>query len=266
MNRSARDIFMVCSAAGALLCGSTNGARAQSPRPAAKRTFNRAIVTVMFDDGYASVHDAARPILKKYGFQSTEFIVSGAIGKSDFFDHPVMPKGEIDDLARDGDEIESHSVTHPHLTRLTPAQLDDELSRSKAVLEAWYPPIDAFALPYGESNAAVMAAVKKHYRYCRTSRGGYNELADFDPYLIRIQAVTSATTLAEVRGWLDHARKSNSWLAILYHDIGPAKGDLYTIPPGRFQAQMSAVRDSGLPVLTLRQAVGEIRSQLAQRR
>jgi peptidoglycan/xylan/chitin deacetylase (PgdA/CDA1 family) len=252
--------------AGFLLCGAATGARAQSPKIAGRRTFKRAIVTVMFDDGYASVHDVARPILKKYGFKSTDFIVSGAIGKSDFFDHPVMPKSEIDDLARDGDEIESHSVTHPHLPRLTPAQLDDELSRSKAVLEAWYPPIDAFALPYGESNAAVMAAVKKHYRYCRTSRGGYNELDDFDPYRIRVQAATSATTLADIRGWLAHARTSHSWLAILYHDIGRAKGDLYTMPPERFQAQMRAVRDSGLPVLTMRQAVGEIRSQLTERR
>jgi peptidoglycan/xylan/chitin deacetylase (PgdA/CDA1 family) len=238
------------SIAAILLVGATSVARA----------LEGGIVTIMFDDGYESVHDVARPILKKFGFTSTDFIVSGFLGKSEALDHPVMTKSELDDLVRDGDEIESHSDTHPHLTRLTSAELKQELSRSKAALEAWYGPIDSFALPYGESNAAVLAEVKKYYRYCRTSRAGENDPSNFDPYRIRVQVATNATTLAEVRGWLVQARRSKAWLAILYHDVGAREGGEYTVPTERFEAQMRAVRDSGLPVMTMRQAVGEMRS------
>jgi peptidoglycan/xylan/chitin deacetylase (PgdA/CDA1 family) len=234
--------------------------------PADPPSFKRGLVTLMFDDGYESVRAVARPVLKRYGFNATDFVISDELGKAAFMSHPLMTADELDELARDGDEIESHTATHPRLTRLPPARLEEELAGSKAALEARYPGVDSLALPYGDYGEKVLEAVKKHYAYCRTSDVGENSRFDFDPYRIRIQYVVHDTPLADVRKWLSQASKDKAWLAILYHDIGGAKSDAgeddYTLTPEAFAAQMAAVRDSGLPVVTMRRALAEIRPQL----
>jgi peptidoglycan/xylan/chitin deacetylase (PgdA/CDA1 family) len=226
------------------------------------KTFKRALVTLTFDDGYKSLLTDAWPVMKRYKFRSTDFIIAGLIGKDAFLGHPVMTKVELDKLAQDGNEIQSHTLTHPYLTKVSPAEREKELGESKDDLAPWNPPIDTVGLPYGDYNEAVMAAAKKHYAYCRTSDEGYNALFDFDPYRIRVEAVIRTTTLDEVKTWLARAKEEKLWLVLLYHNVGFMRGDEYTVAPEAFEAQLGAIHDSGLAVLTMRQALSEISSQL----
>ncbi|MEO8282382.1 MAG: polysaccharide deacetylase family protein [Pseudarthrobacter sp.] len=68
----------------------------------------------------------------------------------------------LQDFANRGHDIESHSVTHPHLRDLSPAQLNAELTQSQATLRQLFGPNAAtdFASPYAEYNDAVVAAIK----------------------------------------------------------------------------------------------------------
>jgi peptidoglycan/xylan/chitin deacetylase (PgdA/CDA1 family) len=66
------------------------------------------------------------------------------------------------ELARDGVEIGSHTVSHAHLTRLGDAELDGELADAKRRLEDELGrPARLLAYPYGEHDSRVHDAVRR---------------------------------------------------------------------------------------------------------
>ena len=78
---------------------------------------NNMVIMIGFDDGRKGQITYAKPILDKYGFKASFFIVcdyanSGHIGNMNWQD--------IAALEKDGMDIESHSMTHtPYLNILT---------------------------------------------------------------------------------------------------------------------------------------------------
>jgi peptidoglycan/xylan/chitin deacetylase (PgdA/CDA1 family) len=224
--------------------------------------FNRGIVSIVFDDGLANIYQNALPIINQYGFKSTQYIVSGAIGSRTKLDLPAMTKAQISTMYKAGHEIGSHTVNHPDLTSLSTAKLNSELSNSKKALNVSYSPVNNFAVPFGRYNDTVIAAVKKYYGSARTSDGGENTLIGFDQYRLKTQYVTNTTTLAEVESWLAQAVQDKAWLIILYHNVANGGSYEYTATKQAFSNQLAAIKNSGLPVLTVSQALAEINSQL----
>jgi hypothetical protein len=72
-----------------------------------------------------------------------------------------MNYDELEDLYRDGNEIGSHTHTHPHLTKLSDNELDFELKKSKALLDRFK--CRTLSYPYGEYNRKVIDHAKKFY-------------------------------------------------------------------------------------------------------
>lgn len=233
-------------------------------KPLASTAFNRGIVSIAFDDGLANVYRNALPIMNQYGFKSTQYIVSGAIGSQTKLDLPAMAKAQISAMYKAGHEIGSHTVNHPDLTLLNASKLKSELSNSKTALNASYPPVENFAIPFGRYNDTVTAAIKKYYSSARTSDGGENTLINFDPYRLKTRYIVNTTTLDEVRGWLDQAVRDKAWLVLLYHNVADGGSYEYTATKAAFSGHLAAIRDSGLPVMTVKQALGEINPQLPQ--
>ena len=63
-------------------------------------------------------------------------------------------------------EIASHTVTHPHLTSLDDAALDQELQDSKQTLEKITgKEVQAIAYPYSDYDQRVCTAAAKYYRF-----------------------------------------------------------------------------------------------------
>ncbi len=209
-----------------------------------------AMVSVTFDDGWASQYDNALPILEKYGVPATMYVLSGSINTPDY-----MTQAQIQAFASRGDEIASHTVTHPDLTKLSAAQLEHELAQSKATLQQMFGPSAAldFASPYGAYNATTAAAVQKHYATQRNTDDGFNA-AGFNPYNILVQNVDSSTTTATVQRWLNTAKATNTWLVLVYHEVGASIGqDIYHTGTAALDSHMAAVKNSGLPMVTVRQ-------------
>jgi len=96
-------------------------------------------VVLTFDDGYANFLTAAAPVLREYGYRATVYIPVDFIGRqSDFtslVDLPLLSGNEIRNLAEEGFEIGSHSLSHSNLAKLTIDQARNEIVRSKCVLE-----------------------------------------------------------------------------------------------------------------------------------
>ncbi|MFZ3074351.1 MAG: polysaccharide deacetylase family protein [Minisyncoccales bacterium] len=224
--------------------------------------FSRGMVSITFDDGFANVYNNALPILDQYGFKTTQYIVSGAIGSQTKLDLPTMTRSQIAAMCAAGHEIGSHTVTHPRLTSLNAKKLNSELSSSKNALNAICAPVSSLAIPYGDYNDNVINAAKKYYGSVRTSDGGENTLIGFDPHRIKTQYVMDTTTIDEIETWLARAAANKSWLVLLYHNVGSEYNYGYTAAVEDFDRQMAAVAASGLPVLTVGQALAEITPQL----
>jgi peptidoglycan/xylan/chitin deacetylase (PgdA/CDA1 family) len=119
-------------------------------------------VLITFDDGYLDFLIYAWPLLKRYGFLATVFLVADEIGQSNRWDHnpseevPLLGWKEIRDLRGEGVEFGSHSASHCSLTELLPEEVVREGVRSKAIIESGLgQPINAFAYPYGSVNPTV---------------------------------------------------------------------------------------------------------------
>ncbi len=73
---------------------------------------------------------------------------------------------ELCGLHREGVPIGAHTVTHPLLTQLAPAQLREELRCSRMHLATHVAPSEALAYPNGDANPQVVAAARAAgYRY-----------------------------------------------------------------------------------------------------
>ncbi len=134
---------------------------------------------VTFDDGYASVHEHALPVLREHGFGATVFVVSGHVGgRNDWAppprrlgERPLLSWGQIEELAASGVEIGAHTVTHPDLTSLADDEIKGEIVRSKDMLEAGLGrSVETFAYPYGRENRRASAVARQTFRAaCTTS-------------------------------------------------------------------------------------------------
>ena len=212
-----------------------------------------AMISVTLDDGWASQYTNALPILNKYGVPATMYIHSGAINAEG-----NMSQAQIQAFADRGDEIASHTVSHADLTTLTPAQLDTELAQSKATLQQLFGPNAAvdFASPLGAYNPTTTAAVQKYYESQRNTDGGFNTQSTMDRYNILVQNVVETTTALQVQQWITEAKSTNTWLVLVYHEVGAKLGgDVYNTDTAVFDAHMAAVKNSGLPMVTVRQAL-----------
>jgi peptidoglycan/xylan/chitin deacetylase (PgdA/CDA1 family) len=139
------------------------------------------VVILNFYDGDKDQFTNAKPILDKYGFKGTFFIVCNwAISDNSILTwqntsklYSRMSWQDITQLYRDGHDIESHSTRHKVLTKLSTDGLDYEVSRSKQCLHdhiGIYPTV--FSPPHnkGSDNATIIKAIAKYYNL---SIGGF---------------------------------------------------------------------------------------------
>lgn len=125
----------------------------------------RGVITITFDDGYATTYTNAYPVLKKYGLAGNiavnpQPIDGGWTG--------YMTLAQIRQLNADGWTVVSHSVTHADLTKLTAAQLTDELVRSKEwISQKHLRTANVFIVPYHSWGTRERDQITKYYRAAR---------------------------------------------------------------------------------------------------
>jgi peptidoglycan/xylan/chitin deacetylase (PgdA/CDA1 family) len=105
-------------------------------------------IILTFDDGSKTVSTTALPIMQKYGFTGTAYIVYNYIGLTNDF----MDVDQIRGLYEAGWEIGSHSISHVDLNERSDRQ-QDEIVDSRIKLERRLGvPILTFAYPFGAYN------------------------------------------------------------------------------------------------------------------
>jgi hypothetical protein len=129
------------------------------------------VAVLTLDDNWKGQYLYVRPVLEKYGFKATFFIVCNWIGSQLL----GMTLENIKSLQKAGYDIESHSMNHLDLTKLSQTKLEYEIGQSKQCLRDHNINSTIFANPLstGWNNATVTNTVAKYYDL---DRAGYGEL------------------------------------------------------------------------------------------
>jgi peptidoglycan/xylan/chitin deacetylase (PgdA/CDA1 family) len=141
------------------------------------------LVGITFDDGYTNVLEHALPELSRRGFTATAFVIADRLGGTNEWDSgpvwPLLSAAQVQELARAGFEIGSHSSTHRRLEGLSQPELELETRRSREKLQAIVGTrIGGFAYPYGSMDRAAQAAVAAAgYEYACTATTPLGELS-----------------------------------------------------------------------------------------
>ena len=112
-------------------------------------------IVFSFDDGYASQVSIALPVLRRAGWVG---VLNLAL---DWVDD-IGGEAAVRRLIDAGWEIDSHTRTHPDLTRVSAQQLADETAGARAeITRRFGVPANFFCYPSGRYDARVVAVVRK---------------------------------------------------------------------------------------------------------
>lgn len=138
-------------------------------------------VVLTFDDGFENFHSQAFPLLDRYGFDSTVFLVAGRCGKhNDWEGNPAkLPRSrmlswnQVKELSSSGVDFGSHTVTHPNLTSIPIDSAEVEMAESRKMIEDGIGrAVNNFAYPYGKFNESILRIAERVYSTACTTKLG----------------------------------------------------------------------------------------------
>ena len=176
---------------------------------------------------------------------------------------------------------------------LADTTLTQELGDSKRKLEDHIGyGVPTIAYPFGSYDSTVVDEEKAlGYKAGRSVDEGFNSKIGLNRFKIKVQNIqqavcpgpvpavraadgtpscadgstpTADTTTKQFKDWVEKARANNYWLVLVYHPVD----DLFVNPYGtstkRFAEQMQAIKDAGIEVKTMRDALNEVMPQTGQ--
>ncbi|ULR49546.1 polysaccharide deacetylase family protein [Streptomyces deccanensis] len=148
--RAARRLAVVATALVSAVPLTLTSATAAPERVAACTGY----VGLTFDDGPSTSTQSLLTALRQNGLRATMFN-QGQYAAA----NPALVRAQV----TAGMWVANHSYTHPHLTGLSQAQIDSEISRTQAAIAgAGGGTPKLFRPPYGETNATVKAVAARH--------------------------------------------------------------------------------------------------------
>jgi peptidoglycan/xylan/chitin deacetylase (PgdA/CDA1 family) len=250
---------------------------------------NKAIM-LGFDDGWKSQITYAKPILDKYGFKASFFVVCNYVNSGEI---RRMNWQDIAALQKDGMDIESHSMTHtPYLNILHQNGLDYEIGGSKQCLATHGYNSTIFAYPYnsGSNDPTVVNTVAKYYNIGRSGTAplmflncvGFNrhpqtdcrtygpngELNYANRYVVRslsfdiveikdsfnsTKMFSDFVKIVNSESTYNHGGKLNAIPLIIFHNITFTTNRPYNTNAGLFDQLMKYLYENHFKVLTYKQ-------------
>ena len=234
------------------------------------------VISLAFDDSWQNQYTNAFPLMQAGGMVGTFYEITG--------DLSTNPTGgtyqsfaELQTMQSAGDEIGSHSVTHPDFTTISDDQINYECSESKAVLQSYGLIVNNFAYPYGAYNAHTDSIVEQYYRTARLvyCSGDVLQLPYYQyspnyqpPELPADQGdigdaaaqslgfTTSTPTLSYLESIVDTVYSTNEWAVIYFHQILPnVVNSPDVINTQTFTSFLNYIKSKGVPTLTVNEAL-----------
>ncbi len=139
-------------------------------------------VAITFDDGFQNLYRNALPVLGRYSFPATVFLVSDFCGRdsgwpsqpADIERRPLLHWSEIKAMSAAGIAFGSHTRTHADLTTVPDDVAEEEIATSKKAIEdTTGQAVDMFAYPYGAYNEKVRRMAQRHFALACSTKLGF---------------------------------------------------------------------------------------------
>ena len=174
--------------------------------------FPERAAVLTFDDGHRSFREHALPWLIRFDFPAVLFVPTDYIGGLNSFDDGAEPEAPIcgwDDLReldRHSVAIQSHSVSHRAFSKLASELQEQELRRSKEVLEDGLgKPVETFSFPFGDDGGSASSRIgellrRVGYRAACLYGHELNPLPVRNPYRLERLTMGPETDLSSLLG------------------------------------------------------------------
>jgi len=207
------------------------------------------LVVLTFDDGVVSHATVVAPLLKKYGFGGTFFVCEfppDFADKTKYMSWPQMAQ-----LHQAGFEVASHTLTHRHVNKLTPAQFKAELDSIEqrcATYRIAKP--TTFAYPGYDTHPSALAVLEAQgYQFARAGgRRAYNPATDH-PLLIPSFSTAIADKL-DIKKVVQQARNGRI-VVLTVHGVPDSAHDWVTTPPALFEEYLKYLYNHHYQVIAL---------------
>ena len=181
------------------------------------RDNRKGAVSISFDDGNQSPVTNGVPQMNARNIRGTFFIQTS---------YGELSLETLRELASQGHEIGSHSVSHVDLTLLSETDLRWELSESQRLINLNIPAATcvSFSYPYGRENEQVRAVTSEYYIAGRNvwpplnyyENGPYGQAVDF--YNVGSYGADSMN-IGKIDIYLDQAEQRNAWFSVFMHYV-----------------------------------------------
>ena len=127
-------------------------------------------IVLTFDDGYRSMYTTVYPLLKERGWSGTFFCITDARWSDNY-----LLSDMIAEMAANGMEIGSHTVSHLELNAFTGSRLHRELSESMDILsDITGKEVNMLCYPAGRYNDETQSAANEEGYLCAvTTQNGF---------------------------------------------------------------------------------------------
>jgi len=216
---------------------------------------NEGILTLTFDDGLKSQYEIAFKEMQKYEQRGSLFLVANWTGL--FEGKELMTFEEVKEMYDNGWEIGSHSLTynfHNRLTKISDEELENELKKSKEILEEKGFEIKTFAFPFGDYDSRVIEKTKRYYSASKPMEKGFNPTKEANFYELKTQWVLNKHDSKEVCGWIKKAKEDKSWLIISFHNIGEEKTP-WDFSEQKFKEVLECINNEGIQIKTIKEVL-----------
>jgi peptidoglycan/xylan/chitin deacetylase (PgdA/CDA1 family) len=165
-------------------------------------------IALTFDDGFANVVRYGLEPLARHGFRAIEYLVADRLGGYNEWETQegevraaLMDAAQVKEWLAAGHDIGSHTLTHPHLTRMSHSRAREEVFASKKKLEDVFGvPVRHFCHPYGDWNASVRdLVIAAGYETACTTEFGVNGAATSSFEIRRITARHQSISLKALK-------------------------------------------------------------------
>ena len=125
-------------------------------------------VVLTFDDGFSDFYTEVLPVLRRYSFVATLYIVTAFINETSRWlqkegeaTRPMLTWDQIASISEAGIECGGHTHTHPELDTLPLSRAQAEIVQCKQLLEKHLgQDVLSFAYPYGYHTAGIKQLVR----------------------------------------------------------------------------------------------------------
>ena len=211
------------------------------------------LFSIIFDDGAEASYTDYFPLLTGLGVVGCAAVITDNIGGDG-----SVTFAQLLEMEAAGWEIMSHSKSHPHLPEEIEADIIEELSGSKAALEAEGITCNNFVYPFGDHSLSVRILTSEYYRSGREyALIGIDFEVNEDPFnMFHIRSspgdirreITNESDMDDVKALVDEAFTNNQWMTLTMHNYSEAKGTALA-------ELINYVKNKGMDIVTVNEAL-----------